>query len=127
MELKTLLMEEISSEIKDLNMEAIGTDRHKTAVESIGTLVQKVIELDKNEKELYKATYIADSERYDSRDRLDYEKKQNRVNNFILIGTTLLTVGVTVWGTLKTFEFEKEGTVTTIMGRGFINKLLPKK
>ena len=29
--------------------------------------------------------------------------------------------------TLTSLKFEEEGTVTTIVGRGFVNKLLPKK
>lgn len=55
------------------------------------------------------------------------EKKDRLIKNCISIAGIIIPIIVTIWGTKKSFEFEKEGTITTIMGRGFINKLLPKK
>lgn len=56
------------------------------------------------------------------------EERQNRIATIIITASgIILPIVVTIWGTKKSFEFEKEGTITTIMGRGFINKLLPKK
>lgn len=49
------------------------------------------------------------------------------IKNGITIAGIILPIGLSIWGTYKSFEFEKEGTVTTIMGRGYINKLIPKK
>jgi len=54
-------------------------------------------------------------------------KKNNALQILVAIGTTLLTVGLTVWGTNTTLNFEKEGTVTTSAGRGFIAKLFSKR
>ena len=55
------------------------------------------------------------------------EQRDRLVRNAIAIAGIVVPSIITVWGTLKSIEFEKEGTITTIMGRGFINKLLPKK
>ena len=61
------------------------------------------------------------------RQEMNEERKDRWIKNGIAALSVIVPTAVTVWGTIKTIEFEKEGTITTIMGRGFINKLLPKK
>ena len=58
---------------------------------------------------------------------MEDEKKDRLIRNCISAAGIIIPSLLTIWGTFKTFKFEQEGTVTTIMGRGFINKLLPKK
>ena len=58
---------------------------------------------------------------------MDEEKKDRLVKNIITAAGIVLPLVITVWGTKVSLKFEEEGTFTTIMGRGFINKLLPKK
>ena len=58
---------------------------------------------------------------------MEEDRKDRRFKNGIALGGIVLPLAVTIWGTLKTLKFEEEGTVTTMMGRGFINKLIPKK
>lgn len=60
-------------------------------------------------------------------EQIKNEKKDQLIKNIISISNIAITTFITIWGTFKTFEFEKTGSVTTIMGRGFINKLIPKK
>lgn len=65
---------------------------------------------------------------HEIRERQMKEERTNRiVTTIVTVSGIVLPIVVTIWGTKKSFEFEKEGTITTIMGRGFINKLLPKK
>ena len=54
------------------------------------------------------------------------DRKDRIVRNILTGAGIIVPTLVAIWGTVKSFEFEKEGTITTIMGRGFINKLLPK-
>ena len=61
------------------------------------------------------------------RAQMEEDRKDRRVKNGIAIGGIVLPLAVTIWGTFKTFRFEETGTITTMMGRGFINKLIPKK
>ena len=56
------------------------------------------------------------------------EDRKSRIIGHVLNGLGIvIPAAITIWGTVKSLEFEKEGTITTIMGRGFIQKLLPKK
>ena len=59
--------------------------------------------------------------------QMEEEQRDRMFRNWMTVAGIVLPSVITVWGTIKTIEFEKEGTITTIMGRGFINKLLPKK
>ena len=61
------------------------------------------------------------------RKQMEEEKKDRKVKNAIAIATLVVSNAIVIWGTCKSIKFEETGTFTTIMGRGFINKLLPKK
>lgn len=92
------------------------SDEYKTLANVLMGLSDRRIEMEKVENEIHEK---------------EVERKDERIHKFITygitIGTTVLTVGVAVWGTKASFEFEKEGTITTIFGRGWVNKLLPRK
>ena len=127
MSIKHLLNVEIEAEIKELNKMEVGSEGHKAAVDALAKLLDKSIEMDKVD--------IEATERYDSREaenelkwqQVNDEKKDRFVKN-VLTGVSIIGgFGLTVWGTIKSINFEKDGTITTIMGRGFIQKLLPKK
>ena len=114
--IETLLHEEIQDGFDALSRMERGTETHKTTVDEVAKLCDKAIEIEKLE--------IEAKEREKAREE---DRKDRRVKNGIAIGGIVLPLAVTIWGTFKTFRFEETGTVTTIMGRGFINKLIPKK
>lgn len=127
MSIRNLLDEEIQDEFEELKKMELGSDNYKTTVDGVIKLVDRAIEIDK---------FVAEGEDKEvSRDidtewktiQMDNEKKERLIQNSIAISGIIIPVVVTIWGTLKTFKFEEEGTVTSMLGRGFINKLLPKK
>lgn len=127
MEIKVLLKEEVEDQIAELSEMKMGSEEYKTAVDGVSKLTDRLIELEKMEFEQSEReqTRLTDIE-FKTQERND-EQKDRLIKN-CLTGASLVTgIGLTVWGTLKTFKFEETGTVTTIMGRGFINKLLPGK
>lgn len=54
-------------------------------------------------------------------------KKGNTIQTLVTVGTALLAAGVTVWGTIVTLDFEKDWTITTSAGKGFLGRLFTKK
>ena len=134
METKTMLEEEIRSEIEDIGKIDIGSEKHKIATEALSKLMDKYNDMEKTE--------IESQEKYDDREaerehreaerelkktQIRHEHRAALVKN-VLTGVSVLGgFALTVWGTKVSINFEKEGTFTTIMGRGFIQKLLPKK
>lgn len=127
MKIETMLHAEIENEFESLKKIELGTDKYKATVDGLTKLVDRAIEIDKMN--------IEQDEKYEVRkDENDFKLKQMRedkkdriVKNGIAVAGIVIPSAITIWGTLKSLKFEEEGTVTTIMGRGFINKLLPKK
>ena len=123
MKIKETLYKEIEDELQALNEIEVGTDEYKSSVDGVTKLLDRAIEIEKHEAEMKER----EAERIAKSIQVAEEQKDRVVKNYIAAGGVVLPLLVTIWGTLKSFKFEKDGTVTTIMGRGFINKLLPKK
>lgn len=127
MKIETLLHEEIQDEFKNLKEMELGTEDYKTTVDGLVKLVDRAIEIDK--------LNIDAQDKIDSREievdlkqqQINDDRQDRKIRNAIAIAGIVIPTIVTVWGTFKSLKFEKEGTVTTIMGRGFIQKLLPNK
>ena len=122
--LDTLLLKtEIESEIKELEGVRNDTEAYKAKVDGVTKLMDKKIEMEKLE-----------IERQDKEKEYNLkmeQMKEDKLHRWIKHGLEVLAITVptalAVWGTKTSIKFEKEGTFTTIMGRGFIQKLLPKK
>lgn len=125
--IRELLDEEIQVEFEKLSKLEVGSESYKAAVDGLTKLVDRAVEIDKTEME--NATKIeAQNIENDLKALQIKEDNLDRwVRNGIAIAGIIVPSVLTVWGTLKSFKFEETGTVTTILGRGFINKLLPKK
>lgn len=121
------LREEIHSEIEELRKMELGTDEYKTSVDGVTKLIDRVIEMEKIEVDHeHKAEELKMEESLKLK-QMKEERTDRWVKNGIAVATLVASTAVTIWGTIKSFEFEKEGTITTSIGRGFISKLIPKK
>lgn len=125
--IETLLHEEIQDGFDALSKMERGTEIHKTTVDEVAKLFDKAIEIEKIEIEAKDKAKSREIEASLKRAQMEEDRKDRRVKNGIALGGIVLPLAVTIWGTFKTLKFEEEGTVTTMMGRGFINKLIPKK
>ena len=125
--IETLLHEEIQDGFDALSKMERGTEIHKTTVDEVAKLFDKAIEIEKIEVEAKDKAKSREIEASLKRAQMEEDRKDRRFKNGIALGGIVLPLAVTIWGTFKTLKFEEEGTVTTIMGRGFINKLIPKK
>lgn len=123
MRIKEALYQEIEDEFQVLSEIKVGTDEYKSSVDGLTKLLDRAIEIEKHEAEMKER----EAERIANDIKTAEEQKDRVVKNYISAGGVVLPLLVTIWGTLKSFKFEQDGTITTIMGRGFINKLLPKK
>lgn len=111
-----LLTKEIESEFEKLEDLEVGTDEHKAAVDSITKLVDRAIDYEKLK-----------NEQSDKAKLMEEERKDRIVKNGIAVAGIAIPSLITIWGTIKSIQFEKEGTITTFAGRSFFNKLFSKK
>lgn len=116
MSTKEMLHEEIETVSKRMKELEIGSPEYEASAKTWAMLMDRAIEIEKDE-----------SDRTLKKNQVEVEHNDRLVQHGISIGGIVLPLLVTIWGTLKSFKFEETGTVTTIMGRGFINKLLPRK
>lgn len=130
---KEALDGEISTELEVLESMETNSEDYKIMVEGLTKLIDRSMELEKIEiskaQEAEKIKFEGEKMKFEAE-----QAKTNKIFQWIGYGISaagiVIPVAVTIWGTRVTLNFEKEGTVTTMMGRGFvnnINKLLFKK
>lgn len=114
---------EIEEELEKLASMDKGTDEYRITVDGIAKLIDKSLDMDKWAQE---KKALRDQEEKDKR-QLKADKIDRWMKHGIAIGSVLLPLGVTIWGTCVSLKFEETGSVTTTMGRGFLGRLLPRK
>lgn len=127
--MKQELRAEILSELEEIGKIEIGTNEYKIAVDGVYKLADKLNQMEELEikkQELANDQYLKECEIELKTSELENDKKDRFVRNLITVVTVGAPLAVTIWGTYVTLNFEKEGTVTTIPGRNFINKLFKK-
>ncbi|WP_407450065.1 hypothetical protein [Fibrobacter sp.] len=127
MAIEKRLVDEIESEFEELESMEVGSDKYRNTVDGLTKLVDRAIEIKKIDAEQSEKIRAQNAEEDFKRQQMQEDKKDRWIRNGIAAAGVVLPTLVTVWGALKTFQFEETGTVTTSIGRGFINKLLPKK
>ena len=127
MKVETMLHDEILNEFEELKKLEVGSDGYRAAVDGISKLLDRAIEYDKLDAECNERSLNRGFEEDYKLQLAEDEKRDRWIKNIITIVGIAVPSVITIWGTIVSLNFEKEGTVTTIMGRGFINKLLPKK
>lgn len=127
MSIKTMLDEEIKAEIEEISKIEVGSDKHKVATEALAKLLDKTIEYEKLDAEMQERYESRKAENDIARKKIESEKHDSIVKNTITGVSVVGGFALTIWGTVKSLKFEETGVVTSIMGRGFIQKLLPKK
>ena len=127
MRIETRLHEEIAKELEQLGKMQLGTEEYKGTVDGVSKLMDRAIEIERLDIDTQDKADARHTEEDLKLKQMKDENKDRIVKNCISVLSFVVPTVVTIWGTIKSIEFEKEGTITTIMGRGFINKLLPKK
>ena len=116
MSMVTLLQVEIEDRFNNLAEMDPSTKEYANAVDSVTKLMDRAIEIEKLEiSEMQNKNQIKD------------DRKSRLVRNCIDAGAIVLPLLVTIWGAKASFKFEENGTITTGVGRKFMDKLISKK
>lgn len=127
MSIEALLEIEIRDEFEKLTKIETGSESYKTTVDGLTKLLDRMIEIDKSDREFEEDLKNREIDNKLKLEQFKDEKKDRLFRNGIAVAGIIIPSAITIWGTLRSLKFEETGTITTIMGRGFINKLLPKK
>lgn len=123
MEIETMLHKQLVDELNYLKNSEAGSEQRRATVDEMTKLMDRAIKME----ELGIEREAKENDRLLRIQQMDEDRKDRLVKNCMTAAGIILPVMLTVWGTLTSLKFEEEGTVTTIVGRGFVNKLLPKK
>ena len=124
---ETLLHNRIDEVSSELSNAKPGSPEHKALASEYADLLDKAIKMEEVEIDCKNQIAARESELCMKEQQMEDEKKDRLVKNVLMAAGIVLPLAVTIWGTKVSLKFEEEGTFTTVMGRGFINKLLPKK
>lgn len=107
---------EIKERFDDLAELDVSSKEYAAAVDSMTKLMDRDIELKKLEL----------SEAHNEK-QMKEDRKARVVKNCIEVGSIVLPLAVTIWGAKASFKFEETGTITTGIGRKFMDKLISRK
>lgn len=93
----------------------VGSDGYNAALEEKDKIRKELIELRKIEQE----KFIKISQ-------IESEDKREKIRNGITIGTFVVSMSVSVYAIARTFKFDQVATVTSTLGRGILNGVVPK-
>lgn len=116
MDMTTKLHVEIDERFDDIAKLDPSTKEYSAAVESVTKLMDRAIEIEK-----FEASETRNEE------QMKEDRKSRIVKNCIDVGSVILPLAVTIWGAKASFKFEEEGTITTTVGRKFIDKIVSFK
>lgn len=116
MSMVTKLNVEIEEKFDELAKLDPTTKEYSAAVDSVTKLMDRAIEIEKLE-----------SSETQSEKQMEEDRKSRLVKNCIDIGSVVLPLAVTIWGAKASFKFEETGTITTSVGRKFMDKIISWK
>ena len=123
-----LVQEEISAEFGHLSNMEPGTEEYKVTVDGLTKLMDRAIEMKKFDIENSDKKRQMEIENSDKKRQMEDEQKDRLVKNAISIAGVVIPSLITIWGTVVSLKYDEKGVIpTTIVGRGFISKLLPRK
>ena len=122
----TLLEKRIEHIFEQLDGMEVTSDEYKATADELVKLLDRNIEIRKVEADILdkKESRKVDAEL--KREEMETTKKDQWIKNGLTAASIGLPFAGLVWGVYKTFEFEREGVITSIMGRGIINRFVPK-
>lgn len=116
MSMVTKLNVEIEEKFDELAKLNPTTKEYSAAVDSVTKLMDRAIEIEKLE-----------SSETQNEKQMEEDRKSRLVKNCIDVGSVVLPLAVTIWGAKASFKFEETGTITTSVGRKFMDKIISWK
>lgn len=103
---------DVSEQIDELN---VGDEHYKLLLEEKDKIRNELIKLEEANME----TKLKEGQ-------IEADNNKEKIRNAITIGTFAITTGVSLYAIIKTFKFDTDSTVTSTLGRGILNGVVPK-
>ena len=123
----TMLRDELQREFENLKDMKSGTEEHKVGVDSLTKLLDRAIEMDKLEADVQEKAENREVDVGLKEKQMQEDKKDRIAKNCLTAVSLIASVGLTIWGSCKSWKFEETGTITSTAGREFMKKLFHMK
>lgn len=123
MKIETLYQDEIRNEVEEIGKMTLGGEEYKATVEGATKLTDRLIKLEEIKLEYEKLSVELQKVELEEQKAKD-ERHDRKVKNGIVIGTSLLGAGITIWANVKGYIFEEKGTITTKEGNKALDRAL---
>ena len=121
----------IANLIAKLEETEVGSEEHKALVDAIAKLEDRSLEIERiqidavDKEKAREREFKNDILEHNLKcEQMENERKNEVVKHIITIGTTVVTVIVTIWGVRVSLKFEEQGTITTTVGRSMFNSII---
>ena len=125
--IETMLRDELQREFENLKDMKSGAEEHKVGVDSLTKLLDRAIEMDKLEADVQEKAENREVDVGLKEKQMQEDKKDRIVKNCLTAVSLIASVGLTIWGSCKSWKFEETGTITSTAGREFMKKLFHMK
>lgn len=126
MSMITLLDVEIEELFDKLSKLSPDSKEYGTVNDNLAKLMDRRLEIEKLEKSETQAEKQLKMTEAQAEKQLKEDRKARVVKNIIDVGAIVLPLAVTIWGAALSFTFEENGTISSTMGRKFMDKLIKK-
>ena len=116
MDIQIKLHEEIEDKLERLSQMNPENDDYKATMDALTKLVDRAIEMER-----------IDIEHEEKLQQMDDDRKDRLVKNCLQGAGIIIPVGVTIWGALYSWKWERTDTITSLPGREFIKSILHLK
>lgn len=116
MNIQTKLHEEIANKLELLEGMNPQDEDYKATADVLAKLIDRAIEMERLE-----------IEHEEKLQQMEDDRKDRIVKNCLQGAGIIIPVGVTVWGALYSWKWERTDTITSVPGREFIKSILHLK
>lgn len=126
MENERELNNEIKSILECMEGGDVTSDEYKAELHAVTVLIDKAIEIEKLNRESEEKSRARLIEQETKEAQMSEERKHRWIGYAISIAGLVIPSAITIWGTIKSLQFEETGTITTSVGKSFTNRLFRK-
>lgn len=127
MNIATALDEEITARLLEMSTMDAKSDEYRKVNDNVCKLIEERLGMERLDIESQEKVDTREAEKELRLKQMEEDRKDRRWKNGIAIAGMVTSAGLAVWGTIVCLDFEKDGTFSTIIGKAWSGRLLPKK
>lgn len=127
MNILTALDEEIAARLLEMSAMDVKSDEYRLVDDNVCKLIDRRLEMEKLDIESQEKVDARETDKELKLKQMDEDRKDRRWKNGIAIAGMITSAGLAIWGTAVCLKFEEHGTFSTIIGKAWSGRLLPKK